>query len=82
MEPKKKGWADSEMRQLTRGQGQQTKGWILDGRNKCSFSFKSPDLGTKQRTLCKLRKGRRRRLCLFPLRWNMTRRGMKEIQST
>jgi len=35
LEPERQGWADSEVNQLTRGQGHQNKGWILDGRNKC-----------------------------------------------
>jgi hypothetical protein len=34
-EPRRQGWADSGVSQVARGQGHQTKGWILDGRNKC-----------------------------------------------
>ena len=33
--PERERWADSGVSQLTRGQGHQTKGWIIDGRNKC-----------------------------------------------
>jgi hypothetical protein len=32
-EPERQGWADSGVRQVTRGQGHKTKGWILYGRN-------------------------------------------------
>jgi hypothetical protein len=34
LEPERQGWADSGVSQVARGQGHQTKGWILDGRNK------------------------------------------------
>jgi DNA recombination-dependent growth factor C len=35
LEPEMKGWADSGVSQVVRGQDHQTKGWIQDGRNKC-----------------------------------------------
>jgi hypothetical protein len=35
LEPGRQGWADSGLSQVTRGQGHQTKGWVLDGHNKC-----------------------------------------------
>jgi hypothetical protein len=35
LEPERKGWADSGVSQVTRGQGHLTKGLLLDGHNKC-----------------------------------------------
>jgi hypothetical protein len=34
LEPERQDWADLGVSQVTRGQGHQNKGWILDGRNK------------------------------------------------
>jgi hypothetical protein len=34
LEPESQGWAHSGVTKVTNGLGHQTKGWILDGRNK------------------------------------------------
>jgi hypothetical protein len=40
LEPKSQGWVHSGVTKVTHGQGHQTKGWILDGRNKFCFVLK------------------------------------------
>jgi hypothetical protein len=64
--------------QVTRSQGHQTKGWILDGQKKYRFGSKNPKLKENSRGIGKIRKVLCLSPCPFLQRRNPTRRGMKE----